>query len=169
MGKLFVKTTDLVGMISTRFIYRYPLAPLSEEDEGTPKEVYFKAAQLGSSYQSQSGSNVCARFYSTCRYDSQQLINIFVTEEVQTNEIVNNGQLAIHLQPPQHYVNNTSTRQPFYKPHQSAPVQLPRSPLRPNPNPPHMTVSKSFHQVQKPISAPVINSVRLRAVATPAV
>lgn len=84
------------------------MPPLSQEDEGTPKELYYRAAQIGASYQSRSSSRVCARFYSTCQYNAQELINIFVTEDVQTNEIDDDDQPSSHLKPP-----NSSVNPPF--------------------------------------------------------
>ena len=131
------------------------MAPINEEDEGTPKEMYFKAAQLGASYANRAGSNVCARFYPTCRYNSEQLIDIFVTEDVQENEIGEEEQQpAIHLQPPV----QQSYRQPFY--------QKPVAPFTPGqPIKTHPAVSKIVHQVQRPFNS----TVRHRPVAPPAV
>ena len=86
----------------------YPLPPLSQEDEGTPKELYYRAAQIGASYQGRASIHVCARFYPTCPHNAKELINIFVTEDVQTNEIDNNDQPSSHLRPP------SSPLLPFY-------------------------------------------------------
>ena len=89
---------------------RYPLPPLSEEDEGTPKEMYYRAAQLGASYEGRLNNNICARYYSACPHNTDQLINIFVTEDVHTNEIDNENRPSAHLQPPQF-----SAHLPFYQ------------------------------------------------------
>jgi hypothetical protein len=44
------------------------------------------AARLGTSYQGQVNNQVCARFYSTCPHSAQQMIHMFVTEDILTNE-----------------------------------------------------------------------------------
>lgn len=93
------------------FICRYPLSALSEEDEGTPKEMYYRAAQLGTAYEGRPNNRVCARYYSACPHNADQLINIFVTEDVQTNEIdTTDHRPSAHLQPPQ-----SSANLPFYQ------------------------------------------------------
>ncbi|EFX88816.1 hypothetical protein DAPPUDRAFT_304809 [Daphnia pulex] len=91
-------------------IFGYPLSALSEEDEGTPKEMYYRAAQLGTAYEGRPNNRVCARYYSACPHNADQLINIFVTEDVQTNEIdTTDHRPSAHLQPPQ-----SSANLPFY-------------------------------------------------------
>lgn len=95
---------------------------MSEEDEGTPRETYYRAAQLGASYQGRASNKICARFYPTCPHDAEQLINIFVTEDVNTNEIDTENRIAVHLRPPQ-----TSAHLPFYE------ASRLRSPITPAP------------------------------------
>lgn len=82
---------------------------MSEEEKGTPKESYHTAAQLGSSQQGWTSNEICARSYSTCPYNAQQLIQIFVSEDIRTNEIESGNRLVVHVQPPQ-----TSASLPFY-------------------------------------------------------
>lgn len=101
--------------------FRYPLTPLNEEDKDTPKEAYHMAAQLGTSYQGQTNNQICARFYSTCPHNAQQMIHRFITEDVQTNETDPDNRPASHSKALQ-----TSHNAPFYYPRQSnmSPIQL---------------------------------------------
>lgn len=71
------------------------------------------AAQLGTSYQSQANNEVCARFYSTCPHNSQQMIHMFITEDFQTNETDPSNRPAVQPKAPQ-----TSNNPPFYYPRQ---------------------------------------------------
>lgn len=141
---------------------------MSEEDEGTPKEMYYRAAQLGASYQGRGNNKVCARFYPTCPHNAEQLIHIFVTEDVQTNEIDTDNRPAAHLQPPQ-----TSARLPFFQPRQ--PLQTPIQAQKPIVKPVHQQVPavKTVHQqqVRRPVVAGNPNASpqqRQRFVAAPA-
>ena len=96
-------------------ILSYPLPPLSEEDQGTPKELYYRAAQLGVSHQARPNNQICARFYATCPHNSEQLIEMFINEDFETNEIDSDINRPVsHLQPPQ----QSTARLPFYQPRQ---------------------------------------------------
>ncbi|KAK4010978.1 hypothetical protein OUZ56_020099 [Daphnia magna] len=134
-------------------IFGYPLSSLNEEDKDTPKEWYYRAAQLGASHQGRSNNQICAQFYSTCQYNAQQLIHIFITEDIRTNEIESDHQPAAHLKPPQ-----TNVRLPFHHPHQPAisTVQQ-RKPIGPSHGQhPHVT-QQNQGQVRRPTEqAPVI-------------
>lgn len=146
-------------------VYSYPLAPLSEEDEGTPKEMYYRAAQLGSSHQGR-GSQVCARFFPTCPHNAEQLIHIFVTEDIQTNEIDSDSRPASHLQPPQ-----TSARLPIFQPRPPAITPIHPS-VKPIQRPAHQQVAP-VKSAQQPIRRPVVvhpntSSLRQRFIASPA-
>lgn len=143
---------------------------MSEEDEGTPKEIYYRAAQLGASYQGRASNKVavCARFYPTCPHNAEQLIHIFVTEDIQTNEIDTNDQPADHLQPPQ-----SSARLPFYQVRQPAPAVTPsQSPLKQTViKPVHQqtsAVKASHQQARRPVVAVPVTPLRQRFVASPA-
>ncbi|KAI9558858.1 hypothetical protein GHT06_015647 [Daphnia sinensis] len=107
-------------------IFGYPLSSLNEEDKDTPKEWYYRAAQLGASHQGRSNSHTCAQFYSTCPYNAQQLIHIFITEDIRTNEIESDHQPAAHLKPPQ-----SNVRLPFYHQHQTISNVQQRKPIGP--------------------------------------
>ncbi len=92
-------------------LHRYPLPPLNEEDQGTPKEMYYRAAQLGASNQGRPNNQICARVYATCPHNSEQLIQFFISEDDETNEIdTGNNRPVSHLQPPQ----QSAARLPFY-------------------------------------------------------
>ncbi len=109
-------------------IHRYPLPDLSEEDEGTPKEMYYRAAQLGASYQGRASNKICARFYPTCPHNAEQLINIFVSEDVQSNEIDTQTIPANHLHPP----SSSPARLPFFVHHLQTPqTKLQSKPVQP--------------------------------------
>lgn len=141
------------------------MAPLSEEEEGTPKEMYYRAAQLGASYQGRASNKVCARFYPTCPHNAEELIHIFVSEDIQTNEIDSENRPANHLQPPQ-----SSARLPFYQIRQ--PTVTPVQPLKPavfRPSPQLANAPKATQQVRRPSAAvPAAPSLRQRFVAAPA-
>lgn len=122
---------------------------MNEEDEGTPKEMYYRAAQLGASYQGRANNKVCARFYPTCPHNAEQLIHIFVTEDVQTNEIDTDNRPAAHLQPPQ-----TSARLPFFQPRQ--PIQTPIQTHKPIVKPGQQQVSAVKPVQQQQIRRPVV-------------
>lgn len=97
-------------------IHSYPLPPLRKEDQGTPKELYYRAAQLGVSHQGRRNNQICARFYATCPHNSEQLIEMFINEDFETNDIDsdNNNRPVSYLQPPQ----QSTARLPFYQPRQ---------------------------------------------------
>lgn len=164
--------------------HRYPLPDLSEEDEGTPKEMYYRAAQLGASYQGRASNKICARFYPTCPHNAEQLINIFVSEDVQSNEIDTQTIPANHLHPPSssparlpffvHHLQTPQTKLQSTKPvqqqqqqqrqRQPAQQQFPqqqqqqRKPIK-NIRPP---------QIPRPTSATPVPTLRQRFVASPA-
>ena len=101
-------------------IFSYPLPALSEEDQGTPKELYYRAAQLGVSHQGRPNNQICARVYATCPHNSEQLIEYFISEDVETNEIdLDDNRPVSHLQPPQ---QQSTARLPFYHHRPSANV-----------------------------------------------
>lgn len=162
-------------------INRYPLPDLSEEDEGTPKEMYYRAAQLGASYQGRASNKICARFYPTCPHNAEQLINIFVSEDVQSNEIDTQTLPANHLHPP----SSSPARLPFFVHHlqtphtklQSKPVQQQQQQQRPRqqaqqqfPQQQQRKPIKNIRppQIPRPISATPIPTLRQRFVASPA-
>ncbi|XP_057369475.1 uncharacterized protein LOC130690488 [Daphnia carinata] len=99
-------------------IFGYPLSPISEEDKGTPKESYHMAARLGYSKQGWASNQICARSYSTCPYNAQQLIQIFVSDDVPADENESNNRLVAQA-------SQTDVRLPFYHPGQptTVPVQ----------------------------------------------
>ncbi|XP_057369474.1 uncharacterized protein LOC130690487 [Daphnia carinata] len=107
-------------------IFGYPLSSLNEEDKDTPREWYYRAAQLGASHQGRSNIQICAQFFSTCPYNAQQLIHIFITEDIRTNEIESNHQPSAHLKPPQ-----SNVRLPFYHQHQTISNVQQRKPIEP--------------------------------------
>lgn len=124
------------------------MLPLSEEDEGTPKEIYYRAAQLGTSYQGRASDKVCARFYPACPHNANQLINIFVTDDTQTNSIDSNDEPSAHLQPPQ-----TSVRMPFYQAYLSETTQF--RPSKPVFRPDILeraTIKPNQYQVRQPMA-----------------
>ena len=146
---------------------RYPLPELSEEDEGTPKEMYYRAAQLGASYQGRASSQICARFYPSCPHNAEELINIFVSEDVQTNEI--DTQPANHLQPP-----SSSAKLPFFihprqvvQHQQQKPIVTQQQPRHQQPQQQQRAQpvrSSPIGQQQRPTVAPT-SSLRQRLVA----
>ncbi|KZS17480.1 putative Proteasome assembly chaperone 2 [Daphnia magna] len=143
-------------------IFGYPLSQLSEEDEDTPKEIYYRAAQLGTSYQGRAGDKVCARFYPACPHNAEQLINIFVTEDTHTNNIDSDNEPSAHLQPPQ-----TSVRQPFYQAYLSGTTQF--QPSKPIFRPDHQegtALKTNIYQVRQPISRATNSTAKIFKPAT---
>ncbi|KAI9558859.1 hypothetical protein GHT06_015648 [Daphnia sinensis] len=100
-------------------IFGYPPSPINEDDKGTPKESYHTAAQLGYSQQGWASNQICARSYSTCPYNAQQLIAIFVSEDVPADEIESNNNRLVAQ------ASQTNVHLPFYHPGQptTVPVQ----------------------------------------------
>lgn len=99
-----------------RNIFGYPMSPLNEEDKDTPKESYYRAAQIGASQQGRANNLICARFYSTCPHNAEQLIRIFIADD-NANDIETGHRPAIQQRP------QTSVRLPFY--HQRQPSVSP--------------------------------------------
>jgi len=89
--------------------------------------VFYRAAYLGAASAGR-GGNVCARAFSSCPYDAQRMIDIFVNdeEEEESNDVDSNirpvvGQQLVGLirYPPQ-----VQQYQPLrYVAHKAAPVQ----------------------------------------------
>lgn len=150
--------SDLVLILI--FHNRYPLPELSDEDRGTPKEMYYRAAQVGASYQGRANSNICARFYPTCPHNSEQLINIFVNDEVNTNEI-DTDRPSNHLQPPK-----STARLPFYNnvrpPVTPVKQQQPFKQVQVQPVHPQKIVSRPPAHQQIRTAAPVQQQSHLR-------
>ena len=93
-------------------IHSYPLPPLSEEDQGTPKELSYRAAQLGVSPQGRPNNQICARFYASCPHNSEQLIEMFINEDFEINEMDSDDNRPVsHLQP----LQQSTARLPFYQ------------------------------------------------------
>ncbi|XP_057369466.1 uncharacterized protein LOC130690482 [Daphnia carinata] len=126
-----------------RNIFGYPMSPLNEEDRNTPKESYYRAAQIGASQQGRANNQICARFYSTCPHNAEQLIRIFIADD-NANDI-ETGHLPFVQQRPQ-----TSARLPFY--HQRQPSVSPVARLAHNQQ---LHVKTAQQQVRRPTEAPV--------------
>lgn len=135
------------------------MSPISEEDKDTPKESYYRAAQLGASQQGRTNNYICARFYSTCPHNSEQLIRIFVAED-NTNHIETEHRPVFHPQQPQ-----TSIRLPFY--HQRQPAISPVVTRQAHKEQPR--VIKTTQQQIRPIPVTPAAPLRKRLIAAPAV
>ncbi|XP_032783818.2 uncharacterized protein LOC116921578 [Daphnia magna] len=145
-------------------IFGYPLPALRDEDKGTPTEAYYRAAHIGASHQGRSSNQMCARFYSTCPHNTEQLIHIFVTEDFETNEVEHDNRPVAHLQPPQ-----TSARLPFYHHRQPiSPAQQWKPAARPIQAQQLNKVNTAPGPVRRPVVAAPVTPLRQRFVAAPA-
>jgi len=123
-------------------LFGYPLAGLSQNEVGTARGSYHRAALLG---QSANGRhNVCHNYYPKCGYSAGQLVDIFINnQDIDTNEI---GQGRPIFNPNAAIPQSTPARRPFLpvqqlqRPQtlqqqrplqQKQPVQRPSTPNRP--------------------------------------
>ncbi|XP_057369467.1 uncharacterized protein LOC130690483 [Daphnia carinata] len=145
-------------------IFGYPLPALRDEDKGTPTEAYYRAAHIGASHQGRSSNQICARFYSTCPHNTEQLIHMFVTEDFETNEVEQDNRPVAHLQPPQ-----TSARLPFYHHRQPiSPTQQWKPATRPIQAQQLNKVNTTPGPVRRPVASAPVTPLRQRFVAAPA-
>ena len=77
------------------------MGALSDEDRGSGREVYYRAALLGAS--SQGRPQACSRHFASCPYSAKQMIDIFVDDQDAPAESHNVVETAPY-RPLRHYV-----------------------------------------------------------------
>ena len=113
--------------------FSYPVPALKANEVGTGREIYHRAALLGSSANGR--PNVCQRHFPTCGHTSKQLIDIFLN-----NEDVDNNEVPLGR--PIHTPHVSPVRQPF-----NLPQRQPQTLARPqHQQQPHV---QQHHHVQQ--------------------